>query len=325
MAHNQSNVPSPSSPSSKASFSIEKDVVSGMTVGNSPGHITYQIGGSLPANAQSYVQRPADMALYTALKNREFCYILNARQMGKSSLQVRTIQQLKQENIRCLLMDLTTFGSQSITPEQWYASILHDVMVGFNLEMDFMAWWDSLSHVSLVKRVSLFLDDILLVQIQDPIVIVIDEIDSVLSLSFPCDDFFALLRSCYNRRSTHSDYQRLTFVLVGVATPAEFMADKQRTPFNIGQAIDLQGFTFASSSPLLIGLHRYGADALNLFKDVLYWTNGQPFLTQKLCKILADDVPPEAPPEAPMEAPTKIPPEDEASLDGPEGKMETVK
>ncbi|MEM9216313.1 MAG: AAA-like domain-containing protein [Cyanobacteria bacterium P01_F01_bin.150] len=129
------------------------------------------------------------------------------------------------------------------------------------MELDFIEWWDGLSHVSVVKPFSLFLDRILLVQVQEPIVIVIDEIDSVLSLSFPCDDFFALLRSCHNRRTTHADYQRLTFVLVGVATPAEFISNKQRTPFNIGRSIDLQGFTFASTSPLLKGLQSYGSDA----------------------------------------------------------------
>ena len=252
--------------------------------------MTYQVGGSLPIHASSYVERPADSVLYQALKNREFCYILNSRQMGKSSLQVRTLYRLREDNIRCLLLDLTTLGNQSVTPEQWYASILHDLMLGFGLEVDFMAWWEGLSHVSVVKRFSLFLETVLLAQIQSPIVIVIDEIDSVLSLSFPCDDFFALLRSCYNRRSTHPEYQRLTFVLVGVATPAEFMVDKQRTPFNIGRPIDLQGFTFAPNSPLLNGLQAYGPDDGAILKEVLAWTNGQPFLTQKVCKVLAECV-----------------------------------
>jgi hypothetical protein len=42
----------------------------------------YQVGGSLPVNALSYVKRQADDYLYHALKRGESTYILNARQMG---------------------------------------------------------------------------------------------------------------------------------------------------------------------------------------------------------------------------------------------------
>jgi hypothetical protein len=33
--------------------------------------------------------------------------------------------------------------------------------------------------------------------------------------------------------ATDPEYERLTFVLLGVASPDELIADKQRTPFNI--------------------------------------------------------------------------------------------
>jgi len=48
--------------------------------------ITYQIGGSLNTDAPTYVKRKADDQIYQALKNGDFCYVLNSRQMGKSSL-----------------------------------------------------------------------------------------------------------------------------------------------------------------------------------------------------------------------------------------------
>ena len=55
----------------------------------------YQVGGCLPINASNYVKRRADEDFYEGLKAGEFCYVLNSRQMGKSSLQVRTIQRLQ--------------------------------------------------------------------------------------------------------------------------------------------------------------------------------------------------------------------------------------
>jgi bacillopeptidase F (M6 metalloprotease family) len=46
---------------------------------------SYQVGGSLPFNAPTYVRRQADEALFQGLLRGEFCYVFNARQMGKSS------------------------------------------------------------------------------------------------------------------------------------------------------------------------------------------------------------------------------------------------
>ncbi|MGL4375269.1 MAG: AAA-like domain-containing protein, partial [Microcoleaceae cyanobacterium] len=62
----------------------------------------YQVGGSLAANSPTYITRKADEDLYQALKRGEFCYVLNSRQMGKSSLRVRTMQRLQAEGVKCV-------------------------------------------------------------------------------------------------------------------------------------------------------------------------------------------------------------------------------
>ncbi len=51
----------------------------------------YHLGGCLPINAHSYVKRQADEEIYEGIKAGDFCYVLNSRQMGKSSLRVKTI------------------------------------------------------------------------------------------------------------------------------------------------------------------------------------------------------------------------------------------
>ncbi len=55
----------------------------------------YQVGASLPVDAPSYVKRQADEEFYQKLQDGKLCYVLNSRQMGKSSLRVQTMQRLK--------------------------------------------------------------------------------------------------------------------------------------------------------------------------------------------------------------------------------------
>ncbi|AFY83701.1 AAA-like domain-containing protein [Oscillatoria acuminata] len=250
-------------------------------------NFSYQVGGSLTFNAPTYVQRPADKTLFQELVKGEFCYVFNARQMGKSSLRVQTTHRLQSIGIRCGVIDVSAIGTQEVTQEQWYGSIVGLLTKAFRLEVNLLSWWRDRTHCSYVNRLSDFLETVLLAQVPEPIVIFIDEIDSVLSLNFSTDDFFALIRACYNRRADNEDYGRLAFALFGVATPADLIFDGTRTPFNIGKGIELSGFEFQETSPLLVGLSEQVADPKLALKRILYWTGGQPFLTQKLCQMIS--------------------------------------
>lgn len=93
----------------------------------------------------------------------------------------------------------------------------------------------------------------------------------------------------YNQRAENPLYERLTFALFGVATPSDLIQDKTQTLFNIGHAIELTGFTRAEAQPLAQGLHRYAEDTQAVLQEILAWTGGQPFLSQKLCQLVVQD------------------------------------
>jgi len=119
-------------------------------------------------------------------------------------------------------------------------------------------------------------------------VIFVDEIDSTLNLDFR-DDFFAAIRAIYNARAAESIYKRLTFALLGVATPTDLIRDRKRTPFNIGRRIVLQEFSYDEAQALKAGLEaRHPGYGDVILHYIFYWTNGYPYLTQKLCLAAAE-------------------------------------
>lgn len=258
-----------------------------MAFGSVGSNYRYQVGGSLPVNAPTYISRAADELLLQALLAGEYCYVLNSRQMGKSSLRIQTMNRLLADDIACAEIELSGIGSQQITCQQWYGGLIQELASGFDLEVNVMEWLCDRAHLSPVQCLGEFISNVLLQQIKQQLVIFIDEIDSTLSLSFPADDFFALIRNCYEQRANKPEYRRLTFVLLGVATPSNLIQNKASAiPFNIGQAIELEGFQLSESQPLMAGFEELTPHPLAVLEEILHWTGGRPFLTQKLCRMM---------------------------------------
>jgi tetratricopeptide (TPR) repeat protein len=244
-------------------------------------------GGTLRPDSPSYVKRPADDELCELALAGQFCYVLTARQMGKSSLMVRTARQLQEHGIGTAIIDLTKIGTE-VSVEQWYLGLITRLKGQLKLSVDPEAWWAERASLGAVQRFVDFLHDVVLVEIEGPVVIFVDEIDTTLNLDFS-DDFFAAIRFTYNARAADPTYNRLTFVLLGVATPADLIKDRSRTPFNIGQGIDLREFSQEDAQVLQYGLQAAGPGGGDtVFARIFYWTNGHPYLTQKLCLTVAE-------------------------------------
>ena len=248
----------------------------------------FVVGGTLRRDAPSYISRAADQNLHKFLQAGEFCYVLTARQMGKSSLMVRTAVRLRDDGTRVAVLDLTSLG-QNLTTEQWYNGLLERVGQQFGREDELEEAWLRFPQLGPMRRFMRAISDSVLPDLNDRAVIFVDEIDAVRSLPFSTDEFFAGIRECYNRRSLDPQLERLTFCLLGVATPSDLIRDTRTTPFNIGRRIELSDFTEQEATPLIQGLCADDAVGMALLQRIIYWTGGHPYLTQRLCRAVAND------------------------------------
>ncbi len=137
----------------------------------------YQVGGCLKNDAPTYVLREADAKLYDALITGQFCYVLNSRQMGKSSLRVQMMHRLQREGMTCASIDMTRVGSDNLTPAKWYREVIFELLRGFNLlgKFNFKAWWHEKKYLSNNQRLSQFIEEIILVHLNtDNIFIIVN-------------------------------------------------------------------------------------------------------------------------------------------------------
>ena len=280
------------------------------------GIINYKVGGNLAENHPTYVVRKQDKELYEKLLDGEYCYVFNARQMGKSSLLVSVMKKLRSQGFQCAVIDMNPLGNFSLPEKYWHHKFIKKLLGEFSdISMQKKSWYNGFikelfsefnlnysinsqewieNNQSWISSQILrqFIEEILFNNFPPPqkIYIFLDEIDSLAHLPFK-NEFFALIRSYYDcrARGQNSDYQRLVFVFFGVATPEDLIKDVKHTPFNIGHGIELTQLIFAKAKKNLTeGLKELVDEPESVLKKVFDWSDGQPFLTQKICKIIVD-------------------------------------
>jgi WD40 repeat protein len=245
----------------------------------------YVAGGTLPPDSPSYIVRAADETLHAGLTAGRFCYVLTSRQMGKSSLMHHTAGRLRAEGYTVVTLDLSKIGT-NLTLDQWYYSLLRGVGQQLRMQPSLTAHWEQHAALSPLQRLFTALDEqVAPACAKEGLILFVDEIDTVRRLPFSADEFFAAIRERHNARAVGEETHRVTFCLLGVASPANLIADPRTTPFNIGLRIELTDFTPEEATPLAEGLE---PDAQPLLARILHWTGGHPYLTQRLCLDLAE-------------------------------------
>ena len=229
-----------------------------------------------------YIERAADRQLKSIVDEMgRPGYVLVARQMGKTNLLIH-MKRTRSEDL-VLYKDLS---AQFETARAFFRDLIDSLLESFE---DFKSCHDmivSQRGANLEPNVEYDRHLRMLLRCTDKkLVIVLDEIDSLVNASFS-DVIFAQIRSMYFSRINFPEYERLTYVLSGVAEPTDLIKNKNISPFNIGEKIYLEDFAYSE----FVGF--ISTARLNLTDDVLReiygWTSGNPRMTWDVCTEIED-------------------------------------
>lgn len=246
----------------------------------------FVVGGALPPDSPSYVQRPADDELFEAVLAGQFCYVFTPPHAGKSSLMARTDRRLRQRGVCTVSIGLGGLGPDG-NVERLYLALVSRLKRQLELEADAESWWRERASLEPAQRFTAFLGEVLLAEVQEPLVIFVDELDAARDPEF-CASFFTAVQAAHDARSSEAAYERLTFVLLGAAALADLGKGAKGSPLDFARQIELGDFSRKESQVLRDGLQAAcGGEVGPVFERIFYWTNGHPYLTQKLCLNVA--------------------------------------
>ncbi len=249
-------------------------------------------GRKLEANSISYIERNADELLMKAVFKREYTWILSTPQMGKSSLIKNTINKIETlKTFKTTYIDLS-LDSDILKEEVFYPKLLSDIYSKFNLRFDNFKYEDKL-EVYPGKAHQVFQEYLIDLPLNSDsgLIIFLDEIDSLfrdkIDKVFHIN-LFSTIRELYNLRGNIAKLGNLTFCLAGVRSPIKLLDDPYLTLYDTIQ-IKLGYIEREQYSCYELGFTNFNGNKTDLINSIYSWTNGHPYLTQYICKIINDE------------------------------------
>ncbi len=238
-------------------------------------------GGAVPLDSEFYIERPVNQEFAAALARQDSIVLVKgARQIGKTSLLARGLQQAREGGFRVALTDL-----QKLTSEQLQSAdtLLLTLARAISDELDLDAPVDELwkPHFGWNVNFERFLRRTVLSQLKEPLVWGLDEVDRLFGYPF-CTEVFGLFRSWHNERSLNPDgpWGRLTIVIAYATEAHLFITNLNQSPFNVGTRLALEDFTPEEVAELN---RRYGQPLRTDDDRVRFYSllNGHPYLSRR--------------------------------------------
>jgi DNA-binding SARP family transcriptional activator len=218
---------------------------------------TEPVGGAVPLGSRFYVVRPADGKLAAAIGRRDSIILINGpRQVGKTSLLARGLQQGRQDGMRVALTDLDRLNAAHLeSADALLLALAHSLADRLDLPSSPAAMWEPQRGAN--PNFERYMRREVLGTVSTPLLWALDEVDRLFTCSFG-GEIFGLFRSWHNERALEPDspWSRLTLA-IGYATEAHlFISDLNKSPFNVGTRLTLEDFTLPQVADLN---RRYGS------------------------------------------------------------------
>ncbi len=238
-------------------------------------------GGVVPLDSEFYIVRPGDQQFYDALARRDsIVRIKGARQMGKTSLLARGLQQARSEGARVVVTDFQRLNADDLANLDLFYRALAD-LIADELDIDFNrdeTWKpgrpENLNFERFMKRE-------VLAKSETPLVWGMDEVDRLFTCDF-ATEVFGLVRSWFNARSLSPEgpWKLLTIVIVYATEANLFIKDPNQSPFNVGTVLTLADFTLDQVAELN---RRYDSPLRTSAELQRYYqlVGGNPFLVRR--------------------------------------------
>jgi WD40 repeat protein len=256
--------------------------------GGKDGADFFTVGPPLHAVRAGYIARAADTELYDLITTGQDAYLFAPVRSGKTSLIAATSARLQNNGYLVANLDLAQIGERDAGSDsgRWYYSIAYRLLRQLRIKVDLQSWWQDKSILTSRQRLFEFYVEVLLANTKKPIVVFIDELQAVEGLPF-ARHLIESITAVNKARATEPEFSRLSFVLSGECDPQLIVPDPDLSPFSMMRPVRLGNFTRESLVPFESELNLSTDAARQAMDRIYYWTCGQPYLTQKIARMLA--------------------------------------
>lgn len=238
------------------------------------------VGGAIPLDSKFYIERPVDKDLQMAIARRDSIILLKgARQVGKTSLLARGLQQAREIGVQVLLTDFQWLDNTQLESLDNFFIALGELLAE-QLDFDISPRDKWSANRSPKMNFDRFFRRELLSKTDKPILWAIDEADRLFLCPFS-SDVFSLFRVWHNERATqvNTPCSRLTLAIAYATETYFFIQDPAQSPFNVGTKLILDDFTLEQMQVLH---QRYGSPLNDSeLRQFFALVNGQPYLIRR--------------------------------------------